>query len=106
MNKLYDGFVLTMLATADILVRGIVIFDDGVGIAQTSGLTGELISVDTVGVYEFPVKQADVVVVGTELYWDESEGEATTTSTDNTLIGRSWGLKAGTVIGSVGIKIG
>ena len=108
MNKLYDGDVLVMLATADTLVRGVIVFADGVGIAQTAGLTGELISVDTVGVYEFPVTQANTVVVGTELYWDVADGEATTDSDTGTnkLIGRSWGIKAGTVVGSVGIKIG
>lgn len=106
MKKLYDGFVLTMLALADTLVRQVIVFEGSVGIALTAGLTGELISVDTVGVYEFPVTQANTVIVGTVLYWDDTAKEATTESSGNTLIGTSWGIKAGGVVDSVGIKIG
>lgn len=106
MNKLYDGSVLLMVALVVTAVRDVVVFSGGVGIAQVAGAIGENISVDTVGVYEFPVTTADVVAVGTPMYWDESESEATIVSTANILIGASWGTKAGAVDGSVGIKIG
>ena len=108
MKKLYDGNVLLMTALVATAVRDVVVFDGHVGIAQVAGEVGDQISVDTVGVYEFPVATADEVSVGTPLYWDESAGEATITddSGSNELIGMSWGTKAGAVEGSVGIKIG
>ena len=106
MKKLYDGNVLIMVALVTTSVRDVVIFDGSVGIAQTAGAIGEDISVDTVGVYEFPVATADTVAVGLPLYWDAGVGEATVVETSNTLIGVSWGTKAGAVAGSVGIKIG
>ena len=106
MNKLFDGNVLLMVALTDTLVRDVVEFSGSVGIAQVAGLTGENISVDVVGVYEFPVANADAVAVGDIMYWDTSASEATTVSTDNTLIGEAWAVKAGASDGSVGIKIG
>ena len=106
MDKIFNGFVLTMIALVTTLVRDVVVFENSVGIAQVGGAIGEEISVDTVGVYEFPVTNADVVAVGTIMYWDVSEDEATIVSTDNTLIGESWGVKAGATDGLVGIKIG
>ena len=106
MFKLFDGLVLTMVALVTTAVRDVVVFADSVGIAQVSGEIGDDISVEVVGVYEFPVTTADVVAVGTPMYWDESESEATIVSTDNTPIGKSWGVKAGAVDGLVPIKIG
>jgi len=106
MKKLYDGNVLQMTALVDTDVRDVVVFTGSIGISQVSGIIGEEISVDTVGVYECPVTTADTVAVGTPMYWDVSEDEATTDLTDNILIGVSWGTKAGAVDGSVGIKIG
>ena len=108
MNKLFDGNVLLMTALVTTAVRDVVVFDGHVGIAQVAGEVGEQISVDTVGVYEFPVTNADVVAVGTPMYWDVSAGEACITddSGSNELIGMSWGVKAGATDGSVGIKIG
>ena len=106
MNKIFDGKVLLMVALVVTAVRDVVVFAGSVGIAQVAGAVGDEISVDTVGVYEFPVKTADTVVVGAKMYWDNANGYATTTATSNTLIGASWGTKTGAVAGSVGIKIG
>ena len=106
MKKLFDGNVLTMVALVLTAVRDVVVFEGSVGIAQTEGEIGELISVDTVGVYEFPVANADAVDVGTLMYWDATASLATIVATANTLIGESWGTKAGTTDGFVGIKIG
>lgn len=108
MIKVYDGDVLTMVATADTTVRDVVVFADCVGIAQTAGLTSELISVDTKGVYRFPATTADTIAVGTVLYWDATDGEVTTDADSGTNIraGVSWSAKAGSVEGTVNVKIG
>lgn len=104
MNKLFDGFVLIMVALVTTAVRDVVIFENTIGIAQTAGAIGENISVDTVGVYEFDGANADVIAVGDVLYWDGTY--MTTTATDNDLAGIAWSPKAGTTDGVVAVKIG
>lgn len=111
MKKLYDGFVLIMVALVTTAVRDVVIFggvgatgNGSVGIAQTAGAVGENISVDTVGVYEFPAKTADTFAVGAVVYYDGSE--ITTTATANTRAGIAWSAKASAVEGTVEVKIG
>lgn len=108
MKKLYDGFVLIMVALVATAVRDVVVFEDSVGIAQTAGGVGESISVDTVGVYEFPAAIADVIEVGEVLYWDAANGVVTIDSASgaNGKAGVSWGVKAASVAGNVGVKIG
>jgi len=108
MKKLYDGFVLIMVALVTTAVRDVVVFEDSIGIAQTAGAVGENISVDTVGVYEFPVAIGDAVAVGDVLYWDAANGVVTVDSATgaNVRAGVSWGTKAASVVGSVGVKIG
>jgi len=110
MSKVYDGNVLMMVALVDTDVGDVVSFGatgvnagGSIGVAQTAGLTGESISVDVVGVYNFPATTANVVTVGAILYW--SGTELTTTATDNTKAGVAWSAKAG-VAGSVNVKIG
>lgn len=104
--KLYDGYVLIMVALLDTLVRDVVEFDGSIGIAQTAGLAGESISVDTVGVYEFTATNADLIAVGTPMYWDDTAKEATIVATDMTPMGVSWGTKAATTDGTIAVKIG
>ena len=107
-KKLYDGNVISMVATVATDVRDIVVFGDSVGIALTSGATGEKISVDTVGVYEFDGATADEISVGTVLYWDATNKVVTTDADSgaNIRAGVSWGVKASGVAGTVGVKIG
>ena len=108
MEKLYNGFVLIMVALADTLVRDVVVFGDSVGIAQTAGKTGEKISVDTVGVYDFVAENADAIAVGDVLYWKAADKEVTTDpdSGNNIRVGVSWGTKPANTDGNVGVKIG
>jgi len=106
MKKVYDGFVLIMVALVAVAVGDVVVFADSIGIAQTSGEVGEKISVDTVGVYNIPVKTDDAVAVGDVLYWDNTNKYLTVTATDNTKAGTAWSTKEASVAGSVDIKIG
>jgi len=106
MVKIYDGNVKLMVALVVTAVRDVVVFAGSIGIAQTAGAIGDEISVDVVGVYEFPVLNADAVAEGDLLYWDAGASIATVVSTANTLIGTAWGTKAGATDGDVGIKIG
>ena len=110
MAKVFDGNVLIMTALADVVVGEVIIFGatgaglGSVGIAQTAGLSGENISVDTAGVYEFDGLNADVIAVGDILYFDGTY--VTTTATANTRVGTAWSTKAGTSDGVVEVKIG
>ncbi len=110
MKKVYDGFVLIMVALATTAVRDVVVFGatgaglGSVGIALTAGAIGDDISVDTVGVYEFDGLNADTIAVGDILYWDGTY--VTTTATANTRVGVSWSAKAGATDGVVNVKIG
>ena len=108
MKKLYDGFVLIMVALVATAVRDVVVFGDSIGIAQTAGKVGENISVDTVGVYDIPAENADAISVGDVLYWKASDKEVTTDpdSGNNIRAGVSWGAKSANVDGNVGVKIG
>jgi len=106
MKKVYDGLVLIMVALVTTAVGDVVVFADSIGIAQTFGEVGEKISVDTVGVYNIPVKTDDAVNVGDVLYWDNTNKYLTVTADSNTKAGVSWSAKTGSVIGSVDIKIG
>ena len=107
-KKLFDGNVLRMVATSDTNVRDIVEFEAGVGVALTEGTAGNIISVDTVGVYEFDCETADEVAVGDMLYWNSTDKVVTidSDSGNRPLAGYSWGTKPANESGTVGVKIG
>jgi len=106
MKKVYDGLVLIMVALVATAVGDVVVFANSIGIAQTKGEIGDRISVDTVGVYNIPVKTDDAVNVGDALYWDNTNKYLTITADSNTLAGTAWSVKAASVAGNVDIKIG
>lgn len=104
--KLYDGFVLKMVALIATAVGDVVVFAESVGVAQTTGEVGELISVEVVGVYEFAGANADVIAVGDVLYWDNKNKEVTTVSAGMTRMGTAWSTKPATTDGMVEVRIG
>lgn len=108
MNKVYEGHVLIMDALAQTEVGDVIVFEDSIGVAQTSGAVGEPISVDTVGVYAFNGANADAIKVGDILYWDETNKVVTINSNTNanTRAGISWSVKASNTDGIVNVKIG
>jgi len=106
MKKVYDGFVLMMVATVATAVRDVVVFENSIGVALTEGDIGDDISVDTVGVYEGTGATADTFAVGDVVYWDNTNKEFTTDPTSHTLAGTCWSAKAGAVDGTVQVKIG
>ena len=107
-RKVYEGNVLVMTCLVDTLVRDVVVFDTNVGIAQVAGLTGEDISVEVTGVYEFTGVDAEAVAVGTPMYWDAVDGTATIDADGGTniLIGASWTAKGAGIVALVNVKIG
>ena len=105
MKKLYDGFVLIMIALVTTGVRDVVEFENSIGIAQVAGAIGDEISVDTVGVYEFDGKDSEAFAVGDVVYWDDANSEITLVSTAMTLAGVCWSVKTA-IAGKVEVKIG
>lgn len=76
-----------------------------IGIASTAGLTGEVISLEIEKAWSIPAATADTIAVGDLLYFDATNRVLTKTSTANVRAGRAISAKAGSVAGSVYIKI-
>lgn len=78
----------------------IVAINDLIGVALTDIAAGASGTVATAGVFEVPAVTGTAISQGAKVYFDESEGHMTTTSTDNTLAGIAWTAKAsaGTVV--------
>lgn len=100
-----EGKVINVTLEADVTVGDVVVFGDIVGVANVSGLIGELIGLSIYGVWEMTAKTEDVVTVGAKLYWDDTAKELTTTETDNTLAGLAVTAKTA-VAGVVNVKFG
>jgi predicted RecA/RadA family phage recombinase len=56
-------------------------------VAVVNAALGETLAGCTRGVFSLAAKSTDTGAVGTKVYWDNTEREITTTSTDNTLVG-------------------
>lgn len=62
------------------------------GVAGASGGTGDLVALDTEGVFELPKLTTDDCSPGDILYWDNTNHRMTKTSSGNTKIGVCVGL--------------
>jgi predicted RecA/RadA family phage recombinase len=76
-----------------------------IGVASTSGLTGEEITLELEGVYEVNAATADVVEIGDLLYFDVTNRVLTIVATNNVRAGRSLTAKAASVAGVVSALI-
>lgn len=106
-NFIQSGDVLTIPAPAAVSSGDVVISGSLIGIAQTDAASGADVAVVTTGVFELAKTDSQAWTLGVAIYWDADPGEATTVSTDNTLIGYATEAVAGTaglVLGKV--KIG
>ena len=72
-KKRTDANVLIVSALVDTVVGDVVEFSTKcIGVAQTAGLTGEDISVDSRGGFDLPADTAEAFIVGDEVSWDEA----------------------------------
>jgi predicted RecA/RadA family phage recombinase len=81
-----------------------------IGIASTSGLTGEEIALDVKGIYEINAATADTVAVGDVVYFDHVNRVITTATDDGVgtnyaRAGVAVSAKAGAVAGIVLVRI-
>jgi predicted RecA/RadA family phage recombinase len=87
-NFIETGEVLNVPApSGGVLSGGVVIIGSLIGIAETTQAVGVTVAVVTKGVFELPKVSAQAWAVGNPIYWDSGAGNATTTSTSNTLLG-------------------
>ena len=102
-----EGKVIDIVATADVVGGEPVDFGTRVGIASFDAVTGEDVSLQLEGVFEFTATNADVIALGDKIYLDNVGGIlATTTATSNQTIGYATTEKAGTTDGVVLVKLG
>jgi len=87
-NFVQTGDVVTFIAPAGGVTSGVPVVVNSLVLipALSAAATYECEGAVT-GVYELPKKSTDTPTQFAKAYWDDSEGEVTTTATDNTLIG-------------------
>ncbi|MEL6284584.1 MAG: capsid cement protein [Pseudomonadota bacterium] len=88
-NYIQKGDAITVPAPAAVVSGEGVLVGDLFGVASGDAANGSTVTLATVGVFELPKTSTDDIAVGVAIYWDDSAGEATATSTDNTLIGHA-----------------
>ena len=106
-NYIQSGDVVTIPAPAAVSSGDVVIAGSLIGVAQSDAASGAAVAIATTGVFELAKTDSQAWTVGAPIYWDATPGEATTVSTDNTLIGvavEAVASTAGLVLGKV--KIG
>jgi predicted RecA/RadA family phage recombinase len=87
-NFIQEGDTLTVAAPSGGVVSGaLVIIGSLIGVAVMTAAVGVKVAVKTKGVFEFAKVSAQAWTVGAPIYWDSTAGNATTTSSGNTLIG-------------------
>ncbi|MFN4153651.1 MAG: DUF2190 family protein [Paracoccaceae bacterium] len=86
-NFIQPGDTLTIPAPAAVASGFPVIAGDIKGIAQGDAASGAPVDVKCSGVWELPKVGANAFTLGAKVYWDDGDELATTTATDNTLLG-------------------
>lgn len=106
-RKVQDGLTVDITADADYSGGDPIDFGTRVGIASTDVVSGEDVALQLEGVFEFTGVEANTFALGDKVYLDNVGGiEATTTATDNQIIGYAVTEKAGAVAGTVNVKLG
>lgn len=86
-NYIQPGDTLTIPAPAVVLSGDVVIAGDIKGIAQGDAAAGAPVDVATRGVWELPKVAANAFTLGGKVYWNATDGLATSTASGNTLLG-------------------
>ena len=105
-TKIQTGAVVDYTATGTIANGDVIPLTGRVGVALDDAVSGDVISLELEGVFEVTAKTADAINFGAVVYFDATNRELTTTSTDNTLAGFAVSEKASAAAGSIYVKIG
>jgi len=103
--EIQEGQTIDHTLTSDVNVGDVIPLGTMVGVAVTSGLTGEVIAVKLEGVWQITATTADAITVGAIVYFDATNRVVTITATANTLAGKAVSAKAGATAGSILVKI-
>jgi predicted RecA/RadA family phage recombinase len=88
-NFVSPGDMITVTAAADVASGDGVLAGTLFGVAATDAASGAAVEIKTHGVFTLPKTSAQAWTVGAAVYWDADDKVCTTTSTDNTLIGKA-----------------
>lgn len=80
-NWIKSGDVITVAAPADVSSGECVKVGKLFGVAVTDALSGANVEICTTGVYDLAKVSAQAWTVGQAIYWDDSAGNCTTTTT-------------------------
>jgi len=84
-----DGDAVDFQPAADVAAGEVVVQGDLVGVAKTPIAAGTLGALATRGVFDFPKAGGGAIASGVVLYWDATNGVATTTASGNKRIGKA-----------------
>lgn len=86
---IHQGQTVDYFPGADVAAGEVVVQGALVGVAKRDIKTGHHGALAVVGVFDFAKDSAEDISSGAALYWDDATDQATTTSTDNTLLGKA-----------------
>lgn len=87
-NYIQPGNVLTVFAPTGGITSGDGILVNALfGVAAYTAAEGEEVEIAVVGVYELPKADTITFAIGAKVYWDTTNGNATSTASGNKLIG-------------------
>lgn len=89
-NFIQKGDVINVTLGATVASGAVVKAGSVIGIAQTSGVSGDVIAVSVEGVFNVPKLSTDNMTQGSPLYWDAANSRMTLTSAGHTLAGYAW----------------
>lgn len=86
-NFIQPGEVVPVIAAGTIASGSPVLIGALFGVAQTDAAAGESVEIARRGVFSLPKVSAQAWTQGAKLYWDATDGVATSTAGTNALIG-------------------
>jgi len=88
-NFVQNGDSIDYTPSADVTAGDVIVQGTLVGVAKLDIKTGELGALAVAGVFDFPkgTNVGDGKTAGTKMYWDSTNGVATSVATANTFIG-------------------
>lgn len=94
-NKVQSGNVISVIAPYLVSSGQGVLVGALFGVAGNDAANGAPVEIDRAGVYTLAANTADTGIVGTKMYWDNTNRRLTTTATSNTLVGALVAAKGG-----------
>lgn len=86
-NYVSPGETVTVAAPYDVASGAGALVGSLFGVANRAAVSGALVGLDVIGVFDLAKNPAEAWTVGARVYWDNTNRRVTTTATSNTLIG-------------------